>query len=299
MFDAEISEFLDYLHSRDNSEKTQEGYRNDLKAFGKWYQGTNDQDCRVETITPTDIREYRQYLQVQRHYSAASVNRSLSALKAFLRWAVEVGRISSNPASGIKLMRKQKLSPKWLEKREVYALEREAEREVQRAQTPAARFLAVRDQAILILLLNTGLRVSELVALRLEDIYLSERKGSLVVRLGKGENQRTIPLNDAARKALRAWLEMRGEEAGACFQDRLGQPLVPSGIHRRLAKMGCHAGVKVHAHMLRHTFAKRLVDSGVGLEKVGSLLGHGDLNTTRVYVTPGERDLEKAVEMLE
>jgi site-specific recombinase XerD len=79
----------------------------------------------------------------------------------------------------------------------------------------------------------------------------------------------------------------------------MGKAMTPSGIHRRLAELGKRAGVELHAHLLRHTFAKRLVDSGVGLEKVGALLGHSDLNTTRVYVTPGERDLEKAVEALE
>lgn len=298
-FTSELTAFVQYLVGLDRSEKTVSGYKRNLEDFKRWFEGTNGEGCQAEKIAPADIREYRQYLQVQKRLSGASVNRSISALKAFLRWAKESGKIAANPADGIKLVRKQKLSPKWLEKREAYALERETEREVQTAKTSAAKFLALRDRAMLVLFLNTGLRVSELVGLQMGDIQLSERKGSLTVRLGKGEKQRVVPLNEASRRALREWLEIRGEGEGACFRDRMGKAMTPSGIHRRLAELGKRAGVELHAHLLRHTFAKRLVDSGVGLEKVGALLGHSDLNTTRVYVTPGERDLEKAVEVLE
>ncbi len=101
------------------------------------------------------------------------------------------------------------------------------------------------------------------------------------------------------REALRAWLKLRGDQAGALFLDRNGGRLTPAGLHRRLAQLGERVNVELHAHTLRHTFAKRLVDSGVTLEKVASLLGHSNLNTTRIYITPGERDLERAVAVLE
>lgn len=298
-FIAELEAFAEHLRSIDRSRKTWEGYLRDLQNFADWFVHSNGEAPRAELITPADLREYRQYLQVQKRLAAASINRKLSALKAFLAWASESGRIKANPAEGVRLIGKQKLAPKWLEKREAYLVEREAERAVQVARSEAARFLAVRDRAILVLLLNTGLRISELVALQVQDIQLSERKGSLVVRLGKGEKQRIVPLNETARRALREWLEIRGQDQGYCFLDRRGEAMTPSGVHRRLAELGKRVGVEVHAHLLRHTFAKRLVDSGVGLEKVGALLGHSDLNTTRVYITPGERDLERAVEGLD
>lgn len=300
---TELDEFASYMRTLDRSDKTLGGYIRDLRAFYRWFELTNGKACEVREITPSDIREYRQYMQLQLRLAASSVNRRLAAIKAFLRWAVESGKITGNPANNIKLISKQKLSPRWLEKRDIYALEREAERNCQNARTSAAKFLAERDQAILILLMNTGLRISELCALDLADVTLSERKGSVIVRSGKGEKQRTIPLNDVSRKALRSWLDVRGntnEDLNSpLFRDRVGQRITTSGVHRRLAELGRRAGVELHAHLLRHTFAKRLVDSGVSLEKVATLMGHSDLNVTRVYITPGERDLERAVEALE
>jgi len=110
---------------------------------------------------------------------------------------------------------------------------------------------------------------------------------------GKGNKTRRVPLNGEARKALKTWLEESRDEQGSVFA------LTPSGAYRRLVELGRRAGVEVHPHTLRHTLAKNLVDAGVGLHEVAALLGHSSLNTTRVYVTPGERDLERAVRVLE
>ncbi|WP_322508211.1 tyrosine-type recombinase/integrase, partial [Anaerolinea sp.] len=175
---------------------------------------------------------------------------------------------------------------------EQYRLLREAERAVGAADTPTRRRLAVRDWALVVFLLNTGLRIAEVCALMLEDVQMGERSGWVSVRGGKGGKSRKVPLNAEARKALRMWLDERGE-TGGLFD------LTPSGAYRRLAELGRRAGVEVHPHTLRHTLAKNLVDAGVGLHEVAALLGHSSLNTTRVYVTPGERDLERAMRMLE
>ncbi len=83
------------------------------------------------------------------------------------------------------------------------------------------------------------------------------------------------------------------------FLSKRGEALTPAGVHRRLADLARRAGVEVHPHTLRHTLAKNLVDAGVGLHEVAALLGHSSLNTTRVYVAPGERDLERAMRVLE
>jgi len=114
---------------------------------------------------------------------------------------------------------------------------------------------------------------------------------------GRGR-RREIPLNDEARKSLNAWHAIRGDEGALLFSGKRGEGFSVSGVHRRLAELGRIAKVEVHAHTLRHTFSKNLIDSGVSLEKVASLLGHSSLNTTRIYTTPGERDLEVAVEQL-
>lgn len=286
-------------HLKDTSPNTSRAYISAMRQFASWYAQTNGETLSPDKLTPTDIREYRQYLLTVKRAKPATVNQRLAALRSYASWAKSVGHLQSDPTNGVRWANSQTIAPRWLDKREEYAVLREAERQLNIAGSTHTKFLAARDHAIVVLLLNTGLRVSELCGLDLVDVELSERKGSLVVRSGKGGKQRVLPLNAKAREALRSWLELRGKAGGTLFFDRNGLRMTPSGVNRRLAKLGKRANVDLHAHVLRHTFAKRLVDAGVTLEKVAALLGHSNLNTTRVYITPGERDLERAVEVLE
>ena len=145
-----------------------------------------------------------------------------------------------------------------------------------------------------------GLRVSELVWLEVEDIALSERKGELRVRAGKGTKERVIPLNEACRKAIRAWYAVRpADDSSRVFTTQRG-PATTRAIQSILENIGKDARVEnMTPHVARHTFAKNLVNAGVSLEKVAMLLGHSSLDTTLVYTTPGMRDLEKAVGTLD
>ena len=131
-------------------------------------------------------------------------------------------------------------------------------------------------------------------ALNLDDVTLGERSG-------KGGKYREVPLNAPARRALRRYLVTRPEgESDALFLGQRGRRIGRKTVQRAVWRFSKQAGLKrVSPHVLRHTFAKSLVDNGVSLEKVAALLGHSDLNTTRRYVTPGERDLQDAVEGLE
>lgn len=299
MSDLEI--FETWLREQDRSPVTVRGYLADLRAFAQWFERTNGKVLRVEEVTPADVREYRGWLQTVKRAGAATVRRRLMALRQYCRWGVAAGRIEHDPTLQVKTPRKEPLSPGWLTKQEQYRLVREAERMVSAADTSTRKRLAVRDWALLVFLLNTGLRIAEVCALTLEDVQIGERSGWVAVRSGKGDKSRKVPLNAEVRKALRAWLDERaalslskgGEEAGSLFD------LTPSGAYRRLVELGRRAGVEVHPHTLRHTLAKNLVDAGVGLHEVAALLGHSSLNTTRVYVTPGERDLERAMRALE
>ncbi len=288
----ELSAFERWLREQDRSEVTVRGYVADVHHFAGWYRQTNGEDLRVERITPADVREYRGWLT--RHCAASTVRRRLMALRAFARWGVASKRAESDPTARVRAPGGSRLQVRWLTKREQYALVREVERGVQAAETEARRRLAIRDRALVVLLLNTGLRISEACALEVRDVEMGERSGWVTVRSGKGGKERRVPLNREARGALKAWLSERGEAEGAVFAG-----LTPSGAQRRLADIGRRAGVTVHPHTLRHTFAKNLVDGGTGLEQVAMLLGHSSLNTTRVYVVPGERDLERAVAGLE
>lgn len=291
MTDTKI--FETFLREQDRSPVTVRGYLADLRAFARWFEQTNGKALRVEDVTPADVREYRGFLQTVRGAGAATVRRHLMALRQFCRWGMAAGRIERDPTAQVKLPRDEKIAPGWLTKQEQYRLVREAERAMSAADTPTRKMLAVRDLSLLVFLLNTGLRIAEVCALTAEDVQMGERSGWVTVRGGKGSKSRKVPLNAESRKALRMWLDARREEAGSLFA------LTPSGAYRRLAELGRRAGVEVHPHALRHTLAKNLVDAGAGLHEVAALLGHSSLNTTRVYVTPGERDLERAMRMVE
>ena len=161
-----------------------------------------------------------------------------------------------------------------------------------------------RDASLVIFMLNTGLRSHETLGLQLDDISISDRKGEVFVQQGKGDKQRTVPLNKEARQAIKAWLEERPDEQDNPYiwiavETEAEGPLHQRSLQRIMTRYGRDAGLEnLTPHMLRHTFAKNLVDQGIGLEKVAALLGHKSLNTTRIYVTPSQKDLENAVETL-
>ena len=296
-----FTNFRQYLHSQGRSPHTIRSYLSDLRQFARWFRQTNGEDPLPERVTAIDMREYRQYMLNVQRLKASTINRRLAALSVYLEWGKASGRILDNPASDVRGVRQQGIAPRWLDKRAQGRLERAAERAAAAARTLPARRLALRDLALLRLMLNTGLRAGEVCALRVDDVTLGERSGKVRVRAGKGNKAREVPLNRVARKALTAWLGVRPEtpDETALFVGQGGEAFTTSALRRRIAILARRAGVDASPHVLRHTFGKRLVDSGVSLEKVAALLGHANLNTTRLYVAPGEQDLRQAVETLE
>ena len=176
---------------------------------------------------------------------------------------------------------------KWLAKRGQYALLRAAQETARK-----------RDLALITLMLHAGLRVSEVANLKVGDVRISQRKGSVTVRGGKGNKFRQVPLNVHARKAIQAylgeWPEMDGDHL---FMGQGGEPLRSSGIYYLVKRYAYDARLEeVTPHTLRHTFGRNLVDVGVPLDRVAQLLGHESVDTTRIYTTPSEQDLQREVE---
>lgn len=293
-----LDAFRLYLLEADRSERTVAGYLHDLSLFARWFEQSNGEPLSPANLTPSDVREYRQHLLLL-HAKPATINRHLAAIRAYGNWAKDSGQTSLNPVNGIKGVEQVGLAPKWLDKKGRAALERELERRVQAARTDTAQFLSRRNQAVVILLLNTGLRISELAALELSDLNLADRKGWLMVRYGKGRKAREVPLNASARSALKAWLAIRPDSISNKLFTTSEGPLSARSVQILLQDVGKAAGLEVTPHTLRHTFAKALVDGGVSLDKVAALLGHSSLNTTKVYTTPGRDDLKKAVEIMD
>jgi site-specific recombinase XerD len=282
--ESTFNTFIKYLHDAGKSARTVSGYQADLELFARWFQQTNGEMLSSDNLTPTDLREYKQYLINRQKAKAATINRHLAAIRSYATWAKNTGGAVYNPADGIKGVSHQKHAPKWLDRKEQAAVLREAERRIQAAKTEPAKRQAFRDHCILTFLLNTGLRVSELVALEIEDITFSERKGELRVRAGKGTKERTIPLNDSCRKAINAWFSVRSvNKANRVFTTQRG-PATTRAIQSILESIGEAAHVEnMTPHIARHTFAKNLINAGVSLEKVAMLLGHSSLDTTMVY----------------
>jgi len=294
-----IQAFQDHLQERGASRNTIAGYVRDITLFSTWFETQNREMLTAEKLTPIDCRLYRQWL-IDDGASPATVNRRIAALRSFGAMLMDRGEIPENPARDVRMVGRQKMAPKWLDKREQAALIRQVERQVNAANTKAGKVQAIRDQAVIVLLINSGLRVSELAALELRDIDIHERGGVLHVRAGKGEKSRSIPLNKAARRVVRLWLQFRPDGPDfRLWSGKRGAGLAASAIERRVCELGRLAGVEVTPHTLRHTFAKNLIDAGVGIELVAALMGHSSLETTRLYCIPGEADLERAVAKLE
>ncbi|MEN6490010.1 MAG: tyrosine-type recombinase/integrase [Smithella sp.] len=292
--------YKQFLVDSGKSERTILGYLADITIFSRWFEQTHGEILCPDNLTPTDVREYKQHLLTIQKAKATTINRHLAALRSYAAWAKTNGSAVYNPADGIKGVSQQKHAPKWLDRKEQAAVLREAERRIQAAKTEPAKRQAIRDYCILGVLLNTGLRVSELVTLEIEDITFSERKGELRVRAGKGTKERIIPLNDSCRKAIKVWFSVRpAGKANRVFTTQRGFATTRA-IQTVLESIGEAAHVEnMTPHVARHTFAKNLINAGVSLEKVAMLLGHSSLDTTMVYTTPGMSDLDKAVRTLD
>ena len=300
-----VKEFEEYLLENDKAVLTVKGYLSDLRCFVRWFEQTNGETFTLQAVTPTDVREYRQFLLVVEIHKANTVNRRLASLATLMKWAKESGQIEHDPTGNVHAVPQTNPGPRYLDKKEQYALQRAIEKDMQlaRMRYPKRWVSRQRDAAMVVFLLHTGLRLSEALTLQLGDVQLAERKGQVLVRQGKGGRVRTVPLNVQARKALQEWLVVRPGSGSHVWVQVEGEPsdgLSNRSVQRVLVRIGQDAGLEhLTPHVLRHTFAKNLVDSGVGLEKVAALLGHSNLNTTRIYITPNQKDLEQAVERLD
>jgi integrase/recombinase XerC len=288
------------LLAEDRSPVTIAGYVGDVRLFACWFEKQNQESLTSGSLTNDAVRGYKQYLLDQAN-KPKTINRRLATLAAYAHWLEQAGYVKNgrNPAQGVKAVKEAALAPKWLDKKQRAALLRAVDNEVENAMRryPRLRLMYQRDAAIVKLILFAGLRVGEIVELRMNDVVLDERKGNVVVREGKGTKRREIPLNAKARKVLLDYLRMRPEvENNDLFLGQRNDGVRSKTIQRAVQRFAKKAGLEnVTPHTLRHSFAKALIDTDVSLEKVATLLGHSNLNTTRIYTTPGEGDLEEAV----
>lgn len=268
---GKIDEYLGTLHHLSGHTRT--AYAHDLKVLLAY--------CREQDIDhwrDLDGRHLRGFV-AKRHrqgIGGRSLQRNLSAIRAFYRYLIKFGVVSRNPATGVTTPKTPKKLPKTLD----------TEQAAQLLEIKADDPLSVRDKAILELLYSSGLRVSELVSLDLNSIDYAD---AIVTVTGKGNKTRKVPVGRYAIRAIKEWLKIRSDRVGpdenALFISKRGIRISTRSIQQRLREWAIKQGLAthVHPHMLRHSFATHILESSSDLRAVQELLGHADISTTQVY----------------
>ena len=278
----EIGSFLDYLtYERNVSGNTIAAYRDDLESFVGFlcndYLTMGRDQLDLARIDHLAVRSYLAHLS-RRKLSRASVARHLSALRTFFKYLVREGVVESNPARTVSTPKKEKHLPAVMQTSDVALL---------LEQPDTSAILGIRDRAWLELLYASGLRISELVRIDLDDLELRAR---LVKVHGKGSKERIVPFGSKAEEALRAYFNIRGElahdvEEQAVFVNYRGERITTRSIRRLfdgyLRDASLRAGISPHT--LRHSFATHLLTAGADLRGIQELLGHASLSTTQKY----------------
>lgn len=291
-----LEQYQSHLEGRDRSPKTVHGYCSDLKQFQKWLGRP------IETMTNADVRAYRDHL-FEVGASANTISRHIASLASFGHWGeTRGGLFTENPALHVEQVEVSMLAPRWLSREQKRKLLHVIEEDARKAKEkyPRLWLLRFRDAVMVRFLLNTGLRVGELCDLRTSDLTLGERKGSVLVRRGKGRKQRIVMLMNETRKELAEWLKVRPPISSDClFVGQVGEAVQPRIVQRVVQRYAESAELEdLTPHVLRHTFARSLLDSGATPFEVAKLLGHSSLDSTARYTQPSEEELRNAVERL-
>lgn len=303
-----LSDFSKWLMEKDHpcKEETVKLYLMDIRIFCRWFHAANNQLFQPSLMNSTDVRTFRTWsLEIEeprpgKHISPATWNRRRASLKSLCDWIQDVKAIplfNFNQKIPAKVCERH--APRWLSAEEERRTLRQSEISINTANTENRRVLAIRDQAMLKLMRYAGLRVREVAQLELGDLALSARKGSVVIRSGKRDKSRKVPLSPEAAEALREWLEVRGPGAP---RDPLftavetGEFLSTRAIQKRIQRIASSSQVSgLSPHPLRHTCGKRMIDAGRPITEVQRILGHERIETTVRYIEPGQEDLEDAV----
>lgn len=260
---------------RGKSKQTIKTYMFCLSKFDNWLNGAG---TNLEEFSRSDVQQYIDYL-VSKRYSATTINKYWSSIKHFSRWAKKDAAIEDISVITPPNMLNQ--APIALSRNDVNKLIREIDRTGN-----------VRNMAIIQTLVNTGIRLNELVNLDRNDFDMSERKGSIKVRFGKGNKERQLPLSAETRMAISKYLETRHDSLEAMFLSNRNKRISERTVQHIVEQHG------INVHSLRHTFITKLVRNGEDFSLVQSLSGHANADMVMRYSSPNEEDMEEAVSKL-
>lgn len=288
--DHDVRTYLQYLRrERNYSPHTIASYEDDLRQFAEYlHRIAENHPILLKGIDHKTIRDFLGDL-LDRGFSTRSVARKLACLKSFFKYLLKTHRIALNPAANVASPKLERMLPQVLDEKVVARL-------MEQPDTTTLR--GVRDAAILEMFYGTGIRLSELIHLRVRDVDIA---GGTVKVTGKGSKDRIVPFGRPARQALVAYLARRkelvrkGTDAGTLFLSARGKSMNPKGIN---VLMNTYIGKvseieKKSPHVLRHTFATHLLNRGADLRAVKELLGHESLSTTQIYTHVSVNRLKK------
>lgn len=272
-----IDGFLNYLrYERNYSELTVEGYGKDLEEFQAYFKSL-DEGLEWDTVDADVVRGWMEHM-MDKGNAATSVNRRLSAVRTFYRYAMRTGLAKSDPAHAVKGPKKSHPLPKFVREKEMdMALD---------SETWGEQYKNVRARTLLLMFYTTGMRLSELISL--DDANINMEAGELRVT-GKRDKQRVIPFGQELREALRQYMECRDagvdRQCEAFFVTAKGERMNRNQVRYEVEKSlkGWTTMPQRTPHVLRHSFATAMLNHGAGLESVKKLLGHESLTTTEVY----------------
>lgn len=265
------------------SDRTVDSYRGDLLQFAEFLE---ERDIPLEVATPEDIRMFLG----QGEWRPSSRARKAAAIRSFFSRRVVMGMAEEDPSSSVSISRQEYNLPMALTVDEVERL----------LATPKATPIGLRDRAVMEVLYGAGLRASEVLGLRIQDV---DFEVGFVRTIGKGGKERVVPIGSKAIEALQAYLARGRTLLGAAgmlkapelFLNNRGQKLSRQGLHLIIKQHAREAGLsdEVSAHTLRHSFATHLLEGGADLRAVQEMLGHSDLSTTQIYTHVTATHLQK------
>ncbi len=291
---SHVREFLTHLDKeRGQSPHTVKAYGRDLEAFTGFCDRHYAGAWTWTTVDRLGLRGFLGELH-RRGLSKRSAARALSAVRSLYRFLQENHGVPNNIARAARVPKLDKRLPTYMDRDQTQALFDWAE-----ARAQGDDFAATRDLAILELFYSTGIRLSELSGMNLEDLDLLADQAKV---RGKGRKERIVPVGSRAVLALRRYLNLRapviarpGGDRRAVFVSRLGRRLGPRGVQRAVhAMFDAIGGDGLRVHSLRHTFATHMLDAGADLRAVQELLGHASLSTTQVYTGVSQARLWEA-----
>jgi integrase/recombinase XerC len=262
-----LAKFLTYLEIEKNySSHTILNYRLDLEEFSRFLDKTP-----VEDVGYPDLRRFLAELK-GKNLKPRSLSRKLSSLRSFFKYLQREKIIQTNPAKLLVTPKLDKPLPHFMSEEETVKL----------IEAPKSGKLAsLRDKAIFEMLYSTGIRVSELVGLDVDDVDFI---GNIIKVMGKGKKERMVPVGDTALNALKAYIDVRQKDAKFIFANKNGTRLTDRSVRNIINKYILKEAMTQHVtpHMFRHSFATHLLNHGADLRSVQELLGHVNLSTTQI-----------------